>query len=406
MSVKPNQPARYREPVPAAIWVMVVASFVIAIGYGLVAPVLPLYAKSFNVTTTAATVVVSIFAVFRMVFAPASGVLVNRLGERPVYIAGVVIVALSSLAVATAHSYWQLIIYRGLGGIGSVMFTVSAAALIIRLSPPGIRGRISSYYGGAFLLGNITGPVIGGVLANIAIWLPFVAYGVALLSAACVVGFFLSAARVHSAGPRRELPPMAMRTALQQPAARSALGSFFANGWTNLGVRISIVPLFAATLSSEVWVSGAALTAFALGNAAIVLFAGSLTDRIGRKTPIIMGLGISGALTIAIGFSDVVPIFILLCALAGLGAGILNPAQQAAVADIIGADHAGGKVVASFQMIMDLGAIIGPLLIGLLVDYGSYPLAFSVSGLILVLAALGWLPAPETAPKRTWPETA
>src|SRR5699024_11612589 len=104
---------------------LVVAAFVIAVGFGLVSPVLPAYARSFDVGVAAASVVVSAFAFFRLVFAPAGGALVVRLGERPVYVAGLVIVALSSLATADRKSYVQLLVVRGLGGVGSTMFTES-----------------------------------------------------------------------------------------------------------------------------------------------------------------------------------------------------------------------------------------------------------------------------------------
>src|SRR5690625_7934055 len=94
-----------------------------------------------DVGVAAASVIVSAFAFFRLVFAPAGGALVSRLGERPVYLTGLVIVALSSLATAFAQSYWQLLLFRGLGGVGSTMFTVSAMALLVRQAPPANRGR-------------------------------------------------------------------------------------------------------------------------------------------------------------------------------------------------------------------------------------------------------------------------
>ncbi len=112
---------------PQEIWVLVAASFVIALGFGLVAPALPQFARSFDVSVTAATIVISSFAFMRLVFAPMSGTLVQKLGERPVYIVGLLIVAVSTGACAFAGEYWQLLLFRSLGGIGSTMFTVSAS---------------------------------------------------------------------------------------------------------------------------------------------------------------------------------------------------------------------------------------------------------------------------------------
>src|SRR5699024_7594063 len=130
------------------------------------APVLPQFAASFDFGVTAATIVVSSFAFFRFVFSPSSGRLVDAFGERRIYITGLLIVAASTAAVAFAQNYWQLLVFRGLGGIGSTMFSVSAMALIVRLAPVDARAKASSTYATAFLVGNIAGPVLGGAMAG------------------------------------------------------------------------------------------------------------------------------------------------------------------------------------------------------------------------------------------------
>ena len=129
----------------------------IALGYGLVAPVLPSFARSFNVGVAATTIVVSALAAMRLVFAPGAGKLISRFGERPIYTCGMVIVAVSSFVNAAAWDYWVLLASRAFAGIGSVMFTVSAMGLLVRLAPSHMRGRVSGYYATAFLLGNIMG---------------------------------------------------------------------------------------------------------------------------------------------------------------------------------------------------------------------------------------------------------
>ena len=125
-----------RVPVPREIWVLVVAAFVIALGFGIIAPILPQYAASFDVGVAAASAIVTVFALTRMVFAPGAGVLISRFGERWMYIAGLAVVAASSFLCAVAVGYWDLLLWRGLGGIGSVTFTVSSMGLIVRLAPP------------------------------------------------------------------------------------------------------------------------------------------------------------------------------------------------------------------------------------------------------------------------------
>ena len=195
---------------------------------------------------------VSAFAFFRLVFAPAGGALIQRLGERPVYLTGLLVVAASSLATAFAQSYVQLLVLRGLGGIGSTMFTVSAMALLVRLAPPDIRGRVSSAYASAFLIGGMVGPVLGGALAGFGLRTPFVVYAVALVAAAALVGVRLGGTRLRPAdhaGP--QAPPMRLAEALAHRTYVAALGSGFANGWCNFGVRVAVLPQLAVAVHDE-----------------------------------------------------------------------------------------------------------------------------------------------------------
>ena len=159
------------------VWILIGAAFVVAVGFGIVAPAIPQFARSFGVGPTAAATIVSTFAAFRLLFAPVGGRLSERFGERPVYLVGLLVVALSTAAAGLASSYGWLLAFRSVGGIGSTMFTVSAVALLVRLSPPTHRGRVSAAYGSAFLLGNVFGPVLGGLLAPLGLRAPFLIYG-------------------------------------------------------------------------------------------------------------------------------------------------------------------------------------------------------------------------------------
>lgn len=395
-----------RIPIPGEIKVLVAAAFVIAIGFGLVAPVLPAYARSFDVGVAAASVVVSVFAFFRLLFAPAGGALVSRLGERPIYLAGLLIVAASSLATAFAQSYWQLLVFRGLGGIGSTMFTVSAMALLVRLAPPTIRGRVSSAYASSFLIGGMVGPVVGGALASLGLRVPFVVYAVALVIAAATVALRLSGASLRPDPSVPSNPPMLLREALGHPAYRAALASGFANGWSNFGVRVAVLPQFAVAVHNETWVAGIALAVAAVGTALTLQVAGRLADRVGRRPLVIGGLVVTAVGLGLIGLSGDLLVLLILSAVSGLGAGLVNPGQQATVADIVGSQRSGGTVLASFQMAQDSGAILGPILIGLVADVWGFGWAFALTGVISLLAIGPWLLAPETLEQEPQPVAA
>ncbi|GAB3460241.1 MFS transporter [Actinophytocola sediminis] len=385
---------------PREVWVLVAANFVIAAGFGLVAPALPTFARSFDVSVTAASIVVSAFAVTRLVFAPASGRMVTLLGEQKVYLTGISIVAVSTGACAFAGEYWQLVAFRSVGGIGSTMFTVSAIALLIRLTPPPLRGRASGLWGTGFLLGNVMGPLLGGGLLTISLRTPFLVYAGALFVAVFIVWWFLRNSTLAARVNNDQAPTFTVREALRHRAYLAALGSSFANGWAVFGVRVSLVPLFVTeVLRQGDAFAGTALAVFAAGNVVMLLLSGKLADTIGRKPILLAGLVVSAGGTIWVGWTDSVFTFMVATVVAGLGAGLLAPPQQATVADVIGSEARGGPVLATFQMSADIGAVLGPIVAGMLADQLSYATAFTVTGALCLVAALVWLPAPETLPR-------
>ena len=443
---RPKQVGKSRAaPLPGDIWVLIGAAFIVALGYGIIAPVLPQFAQSFGLGVAAASVVVSAFAFFRLMFAPAGGKLIDRFGEQPVYVTGLLIVAASTFAVAFAQNYWQLLIFRGLGGLGSTMFSVSAMALIVRSAPSHARARATGHYASAFLLGSIAGPVLGGLMAGLGMSVPFLIYGCGLVAAAVIVQVALSrrtrrknreaaqapvldaqqtAAEQAAAGElviagldsrtvasEQEAPttrtggssastaPMRFREAFAESGYRAALFGGLANGWASMGIRVAIYPLFVLhVLGVGPAAAGWALTIFAIGNVAAVTFTGRFADRLGRKPFTVTGFAVLGLATIALGRWQDLGAFLVLSLVAGVGAGLLNPAQQAVVADVVGSDRPSGKVLSRFQMAMDAGGIAGPIVAGWIVDHFSYGPAFTVSGILALLASLFWLTARETLP--------
>src|SRR5574340_678473 len=382
---------------PKEIWVLVSASFVIALGFGIVAPALPQFARSFGVGVTAASVVISAFAAMRLLFAPMSGALVQRMGERPVYITGLLIVATSTGACAFAGGYWQLLLFRALGGIGSTMFTVSALGLLIRIAPPQRRGRVSGMYSTSFLLGTVSGPLVGSALVGFGLRVPFVIYAVSLLVAAAVVYFSMRHSTLAVPDRVEGVRTMRLREALASRTYRAALGSNFANGWVVMGVRVAMVPLFVVeALHRDAALAGVALTVFAIGNALVLLVAGRLSDQYGRKPFVFAGLVVCGVSTVAMGLSGNLVTFLIVTLIAGVGSGLMAPAQQAAVADVVGSGARGGPVLATFQMVSDIGAVTGPVVAGLLAQYLSYGAAFATTGAIMLAAAVGWSLVPHT----------
>ncbi|OBG86628.1 MFS transporter permease [Mycobacterium sp. NS-7484] len=383
---------------PREVWLLVCANVVVALGYGVVAPVLPNYARHFGVSIAAATFVITAFAAMRLVGAPPAGSLVQRLGERRVYISGLLIVALSTGACAFAQTYAQLLLFRSLGGLGSAMFTVSSLGLMIRISPPDARGRVAGLFASGFLVGSVGGPVLGSLTAGFGLSAPFLIYGAALLVAAAVV--FISLRHSELAAPSVEdAPKVSMRKVLRHPAYRAALFSNFASGWSSVGLRIALVPLFVVdALGRSAGTAGLALATFAIGNVSAVVPSGYLSDRVGRRMLVIVGLTASAAATVVVGFSSSLPLFLVSAYVTGAATGMFVSPQQAAVADVVGNKARGGTAVATFQMMSDLGAIVGSFAVGQIALHLSFTVAFVTTGVILLAAAVGWLFAPETRP--------
>jgi MFS family permease len=111
-------------------------AFFVALGFGIVIPSIPIYAESFGVSAFAASAVISAFALMRFVSSPFAGAWTNRFGERNILAIGLGIVAVASFFAGLAQSYSHLIVLRGIGGIGSAMFTVARlSAASCSLSP-------------------------------------------------------------------------------------------------------------------------------------------------------------------------------------------------------------------------------------------------------------------------------
>lgn len=380
---------------PAPVRVLVGTSFIVAIGYGIVAPALPAFARSFDVSITAASAVVSAFAVFRLVFAPVSGWMVGRGQELRVLSAGLVVVAISSGACAFAATYWQMLVLRAVGGIGSTMFTVAAAALLIRLAPPSERGRAVGAWATGFLVGSMAGPLIGGVLITISLRAPFLAYCALLLFAAVHAPLVLRGSDSGGSLTAESVEaPVSFAAGCREPLFRAALTSNFLLGWTVYGVWAALVPLYVAEeLGLPMSWAGGFLTLSAAGTVLTLSAGGVLADSRGRRFPAALGLGITavGALLPAVATSTAV--FLLASFLVGAGTGLVDPPTNAAVADLItngGPGARGGTALAGFEMVGDIGAVVGPVLAGLMAQTGGYSAAFLTTTIIACSSFLVW----------------
>ncbi|MCW2777219.1 MAG: transporter [Frankiales bacterium] len=432
---------------PRETFVLSLVAFCVALGFGIVAPAIPLFAKTFGVSSTAAGAVVSAFALMRFASGLGSGRLVDRVGERSALVGGIVVVAVSSLLAGLAVSYPQLLVLRGVGGVGSAVFTIASTSLLLRVAAAAQRGRTQGVYRAGFLLGGIVGPALGGAVVGVSLRAPFFLYAATLVLAGVAAATLLPAAprppapsssaaegtpahpeTVHpgpippgpvdprpvhpgpahaepvavAAGqddvPPRPLPDEEPRTSLAEAVRssryRAALAGNFAVGFSLLGVRSVVVPLLVVDGLGlgPGWI-GAAFVVSALVQTALLLPAGRAVDTVGRR-PTLVGGGLLTAVALG-GLAFATGPVTLMAGMTAFGAGaaVLGVAPAALVGDVVRGK--GGTAVAVWQMASDLGSILGPLAAGLLIDHASFEAALLVSATVVGVCGLLGLTLPR-----------
>jgi MFS family permease len=376
---------------PREVAVLAAVAVAVAIGFGVVAPAIPEFARSFGVGKFAAGAVISAFALMRFVSALGGGKLVDSFGERIILTTGIGIVAVSTGLAGLSQSYTQLLLLRGIGGVGSAMFTIAATALLFRVVDASRRGRASGLFQAGFLFGGLT---------DYSLRLPFYVYAVSLIGAGTIGGMFLKSARLRDVNDAidDDLEPVgstSLKEAWSHPAYRSAVAVNLANGWAFFGVRISLVPLVVTEALGRraIWI-GVAFLCASVAQATFLLSAGRFVDRRGRRPAMIAGSLIAACAFATIAITTSLPVFLVAMTATGVGAAFVGTAPGAVVGDVM--TGRGGRVVAVFQMSSDAGAIGGPLVAGWLADTVSFGAAFAVSAGVLAFATVMSVRMPET----------
>jgi MFS family permease len=186
-----------------------------------------------------------------------------------------------------------------------------------------------------------------------------------------------------------------LAAAFRSRAYLAALAANLGVGWVLFGVRNSLVPLYVTEeLGKSVAWAGAGLLAGSLAQAAGLLSAGRLSDTWGRRPALVLGSALATASMAALVLPPATGLFLLSMATFGLAASLLASVPAAIVGDVSPAR--GGRLVAVFQMVADLGAVVGPLVAGWLTDTFSFQVAFGASAAVLGLGLVAALAMPRT----------
>ncbi|MDR7146764.1 TCR/Tet family MFS transporter [Rhizobium sp. BE258] len=151
-----------------------------AVGIGLIFPILPRLIAEVTHAGNVATyigIMTSLYAAMQFICAPVLGALSDRLGRRPVLLISMTGAAVNYLILAFAPHLWMLLIGRAVAGLTSANISV-ASAYITDISAEETRARRFGLFNATFGIGFIVGPVLGGILGDYWLRLPFIAAAV------------------------------------------------------------------------------------------------------------------------------------------------------------------------------------------------------------------------------------
>ncbi|MHA2602236.1 MAG: MFS transporter [Candidatus Thorarchaeota archaeon SMTZ1-83] len=389
-------------------------TFLVLLGLSMVAPILPTYAESFQVSYTLVGFVVSSFAVTRMVLDLPAGLLSRRFDKKKIMVSGLVLISTSSVLAGFAPNYITLVMARMIEGAGSALYVTTATVFLAQISGEEKRGQWMSLYMGMLLLGAIFGPTFGGIIAdNYDIRAPFFAY--AIITGLGVIPTFALPKLTNSGNMTTPLSlggiMRDMRQVLSNPSFLLVTFAVFTMFLLRTGVRTTLVPLFAANnLGLDSSAIGFVLTIGGITTALTMTPMGSVSDKIGRKVPLALCLVLTAGITLLIPIST--DLFTLSVALAVYGAVIGFSGPSAAYVTDLSPQDKLEISMGLYRMISDFGFVVGPLLLGFIADLTATPvvgashsgligmLPFVVASIILIAAFFALLKADDPVKDR------
>jgi len=371
--------------------ILMLSLAVVSLGFGILSPIMPKFAEQ-NLHMDAAQLgtTYSLFALsFALGMIPA-GYLADRVGRKPLIIAGTLTFSLTTYALVLISTSWQFAILRVLEGLGAALVTPAAFALTIDLVPPNKRGVAMGAQGTAQLLGGFGGPGLGGILAGqLGFYSPF--YIAAGLAAVCAgVVFLIREPKLHLSDEKSSVLAMfgAWKRNFRQNKALAAVTTRgfvmgIVQGLWNLGLILYWYDRLRMT-ETEV---GIAISIQLLAMLLATLPFGAMSDKHGRRPFILIGGALMvGGLLLNVWVREVWQVFVL-SAIAGFGGAMSNPSVGAMLADVmLPAER--GRVMGAYQMIQGFGNIVGFFALGYIYEVVSPEAPIILCSIALAVATL------------------
>jgi MFS family permease len=382
------------------IYSIYVPTFLLAFCRGLLVPVLPLYAASFDVSYALVGLVLASEGFGTLVGDLPAGILIGRLGRKRSMIIGIISMIVSILAFSWARSAVELLVYGFFLGLGGAMWNIARHAYLADTASTDGRGRAIAIFGGINRVGQFAGPFLGGAIgAAFGLRAPFVIYAVV-----ATVALFFPLRFVERRGYR---PPKrgtlnehfvhtgAMIREHFRSLATAGSGQLFAQ-MIRSGRNI-VIPLYAA----DVLGLSVAQVGFIVGFSAAVdmsLFyvAGYIMDRFGRKFAYVPSFAIQALGMVLVPFTAGFGTLMLATSVIGLGNGLGSGTMMTLGADLAPPESR-GEFLGVWRLIGDAGSTGGPVVVGAVADLLGLSLAtFTIAGVGLLAAAMLGTLVPET----------
>ncbi len=384
MTTQPRSSLGSRELVGLAM-----AAALVPLNSTMIAVALPDVADDFGIGSGSAGVLVTIYLVVMLVGQPTLGRLIDVVGSRRALQWALIGFFVTSAATSFATTFPLLVIGRACQAVFGAVLMPSAQALLRSVSEPSQRGRSFGMLGSFIGAGAASGPVVGGLMTELAGW-----QGIFLVNIPFAAAALWAVTNLPTPAINRVRVPGApgIIPVLTQRAFSAA---FLTQATTSLS-QYSLLLAVPTVLDGRGWSStevGAALTALTAGMVLMGPVGGRVGDRSGRRLPVIIGVGVAGAGTIlatlmveSSSAGAVVAITIF-----GFGLGFAVPSVQTAALESVPEEFA-GSAAGILSMSRYVGSIPASVLFSVLVSEGG-----GGSRDLLVIASAAMLVAVVTA---------
>jgi len=347
----------------AKIGIVFLIVFIDLVGFGIVIPILPLYAEEYGPSPLIFGLLMASFSIMQFIFAPILGRLSDRVGRRPVLLVSLVGSAVGYVLFGIAGSIGMLFASRIIDGISGGNIS-TAHAVITDITGPEDRAKGMGLIGAAFGLGFILGPAIGALLVTVAPWMPGIAAAVASTIAFLLVLTRLPETLDTSTGRtearQHPLNPQSLARTMKHPLMGPCMLMAFCTIFAFANFETTFAQFaklrFSFSISTIAWLFVYAGILGAVVQGGLV---GKLSRRFGEARLIVAGTLLS---FLALGFLPYVPgtgSLLATLAVLALGQGIAHPSLSALTSNLAAPDEVGG-VMGVFQGMSSLARIIGP----------------------------------------------